>query len=58
MLTPRHRALFAASYSSLLLRSERDEPGARARVGSGPYYKISSDNRLPAKDDPGTTAPS
>ena len=54
MLTPRHRALFAASYSALLLRSDQEEPGPKARAASGPYRKINNDNRLPAPESPGT----
>lgn len=58
MLTSRHRALFAASYSALLLRSDQDERGTPARAGSGPHRKINNDNRLPAQDDPGTATSS
>jgi hypothetical protein len=54
MLTPRHRALFDASYSALLLRSdsgERHQPPAPATPGQGSQ----DHNAMTEKDfEPGT----
>lgn len=36
MLTPKHRALFAAAYSSQLLRSPRDEADSRPQADANP----------------------
>jgi hypothetical protein len=53
MLTPRHRALFEASYSALLLRTvpgERQQPPGPAAPNQGHDH-----NSMPNKDfDPGT----
>ena len=46
MLTPRHRALFEASYSALLLRSdprERNQPPALAAPSQSPDHKVMTD---------------
>ena len=54
MLTPRHRALFEASYSALMLRSdpgERDQPSAPAAPSQGQDHNIMTDKDF----GPGTT---
>ena len=46
MLTPRHRALFEASYSALLLRSdpgERNQPPAPAASSHGQDHNAMTD---------------
>jgi hypothetical protein len=46
MLTPKHRALFAAAYSTLLLRTSReDEDHSPAASAPEDGHNINSDNQ-------------